>query len=284
MKRAILFLTFLLASPLLAINENCQSTLTHLHTLYDLRALLLKSYTTPYDVQRFAERRIEELREPLPGGGFRWVRWVRPTGEGPTEKDAHNVIAVRDAGDPDRFEASKDHAYAVRVVVPRKRSLLKANSPVYVGTAHVTYELDGRTRTRDEAINQWMNPDTSRTIDLGGIADRVHVSVDVATAQKTSKQAVTEVHFRKAVSEDDPANPAYSTVRMLDRVRQSPDPVTVDAEIAALERSLFPGSDPLPLLTLIGDLRRADTLMRSEKPEEQEKGSKLLKETLRRLR
>jgi hypothetical protein len=38
------------------------------------------------------------------------------------------------------------------------------------------------------------------------------------------------------------------------------------------------------MLTLVADLRAADELMRSEKPEEQEKGSKLLKETLRRLR
>ncbi len=274
----------LAAAPLFAIDDGCQSNLTHLRTLYDLRALLLRSYTTPYDVQRFADRRIEELREPLPGGGYRWVRWTRPGDDGPTEKDAHNVMAVRDAGDPDRFEATEDHVYAVRIAVPRKRSLLRENNPVYIGTAHITYETNGRTRTRDEAINQWMNPDTWRIVDLGGIADRAHVSVDVSTAQKNVKEAVAEIHFRKAVSEDDPANPSYSTVRMLQRVRESPDQVTVDSELAAIERSLFPGSESLPILTLVADLRRADTMMRSDKPEEQEKGSKLLKETLRRLR
>lgn len=280
----MLVLSFLVAAPLLALDDKCESELAHLRTLYELRSLLLKSYTAPSDVQRFAERRVEELRDPLPGGGYRWVRWVRPTGDGPTEKDAHNVMAVRDAGDPDRFEATKDHVYSVRIAVPRKRSLRHANNPVYVGTARVTYETGGRTRTRDEAINQWMNPDTWRIIDLGGIADRVHVAVDVSTAQKHARQAVSEIHFRKAVAEDDPANPGYSTVRMLERIRQSPDPVTVDAEILSFERSLFPGSDPLPLVTLISDLRRADALMASEKPEEKEKGSKLLKETLRRLR
>jgi hypothetical protein len=284
MRYAMLVLALLVAAPLLALDERCESNLNHLRTLYDLRSLLLKSYTTPYDVQRFAERRIEELREPLPSGGYRWVRWVRPSGDGPTEKDSHNIMAVRGSGDPDRFEATKDHVYAVRIAVPRKRSLLHANFPVYVGTARVTYEIDGRARTRDEAINQWMNPDTWRIIDLGGIADRVHVAVDVSTADKNVKQSVAEIHFRKAVSEDDPSSPSYSTVRMLERIRQAPDPVTVDAELVTFERSLFPGSDPLPLLTLIRDLRRADALMASEKSEEQERGSKLLKDTLRRLR
>jgi hypothetical protein len=283
-RSAFALAVILLAAPLFALDDGCDARLEHLRALYDLRALLLKSYTSSYDVQRFAERRIEELREPLPGGGYRWVRWVRPMDDGPTAKDAHNVMAVKDSGDPDRMEASQNHVYTVRVAVPRKRSLMNANFPVYVGTARITYEIGGRSRTREEAINQWMNPDTWRIIDLNGIADRVHVAVDVSTAQKNAKQAVAEIHFRKAVSEDDPDNPNYSTVRMLDRIRVSPDPVSVDAEIVAYERSLFPGSDPLPLLTLIRDLRRADTLMGSDKQDDVEKGSKLLKETLRRLR
>ena len=275
----------LFASPAFAFDtQDCRGSLTHLEALYDLRTLMMKSYTSSYDVQRFAERRIDELREPLPGGGWRWVRWVRPSGDGPVVKDAHTVSAVRDEAGSDNFETSAQRGYAVRVSVPRKRSLLNANSPVYIGTARVTYEVDGRTRTREEPINQWMNPDTSRTIDLGTIADRVRLSVDASTARKNAKQAVVDLEIRQAVAQDDPANPAYSTIRMLERIRQSPDAATVDAEIVAFERTLFPSSESVPLLTIIADLRRADEWMRSSKPEEQEKGTKLLRDTLRRLR
>jgi hypothetical protein len=125
-----------------------------------------------------------------------------------------------------------------------------------------------------------MNPDTSRTFDLEAIADHV----DVAVESTSKSEAVIETHFRQAVAQDDPANPAYSTIQALQRIRSSPDPRAIDSEIADAERSLIPGADPLPLLTIIGDLRRADELMRSKKEDEQQKGDKLLKETLRRLR
>jgi hypothetical protein len=264
--------------------DDCRGSLTHLSTLYELRTLMLKSYTSSYDVGRFADRRIDQLREPLPQGGWRWVRWVRPVGDPPVVKDAHVISANYDAQSTDNIETSGEHAFAVRVSVPRKRSVLNANNPVYLGTARITYEENGRTRTREEPINQWMNPDTSRTVDLGTIADRASVSVDAATAPKNVKQAVVDLEIRQAVAQDDPANPAYSTIRMLQRVRESPDAATVDSEIAAIERSVFPSADSLPLLTIIADLRRADEWMRSDKPEEQEKGNKLLKETIRRLR
>ena len=285
MKKAVMLLVTLSALPLFAFDaQDCRGSMTHLATLYELRSLLLKSYTTQYDVTRFADQRIEQLREPLSSGGYRWVRWVRPSGEGTSKTSTHTVAADRDANGNDVFENAGRQIYAVRVVVPRKRSLLNANNPVYVGTARISYEVDGRRQTRDEPINAWMNPDTSRTFDLGTIAERVQVSLDAATARKNAKEAVVEIHLRQAVAQDDPANPAYSTIRMLERVRQDPEPATVDAEIAAIERSLFPTADGLPLLSIVTDLRRADEWMRSEKPEQQEQGTKLLRETLRRLR
>ncbi|HEU4522112.1 MAG TPA: hypothetical protein VFT12_08925, partial [Thermoanaerobaculia bacterium] len=271
-------------TPAFAFDNDCSSKLTHLATLYELRSLMTRSVTSSYDVQRFADRRIDELREPLREGGHRWIRWVRPSGDGPVVKREHTVLAVQSGADRDRVEAAGGHVYATTVVVPRKRSLLRENNPVWVGTAEVTYQLDGRERTKRETINQWMNPGTSRTIDLGGIADHARATLDSATNSRHAKQALVEIHLRQAVAEDDPANPAISTIRMLQRIRQEPEPVTVDAEIAAAEASLFPGTESLPLLTLLADLREADELMRSSKPEEQEKGGKLLKETLRRLR
>ncbi|HUP44498.1 MAG TPA: hypothetical protein VM779_03195 [Thermoanaerobaculia bacterium] len=283
MKRALAVLLFL-ATPASAFQEDCSSTLTQLGTLYELRTLMSKSYASSYDVQRFADRRIDELREPLPEGGHRWIRWVRPYGTGPTIKREHSVVAVQSGRDRDRVEAAGARVYEASVVVPRKRSLLRENNPVWVGTAEVTYEIDGRRTTKQEVIDQWMNPGTSRTIDLGGIADRATAVVDSATQQRHVKQALVEIHLRQAVAEDDPANPALPAIQMLQRVRESPDAVTVDAEIAAAEASVFPGAGSLPFLTILQDLRQADELMRSSKPEDQEAGNELLKETLRRLR
>jgi hypothetical protein len=244
---------------------------------------MMKSYASSYDVQKVIDRRLDDLRVPLPSGGYQWVRWVRPNGEGPYGKNGHTVVAIQGRGDSDSFEASGEHVYAVRVAVPQKKSLFSGNKPVYVGTLHVSYTVDGRRRTKEQAINQWMNPDTTRTLDLETIADRAEATLDASTAEKDSKEALVELHFRQAVAQDDPSNPAYPAIRTLQRVRESPDPATVDAEIASTERKLFPDSDPLPVLTILHDLRHADEMMRSKKPEEQEKGDKLLKETLRKL-
>src|SRR5512145_2695640 len=115
MIRALLFL--------LAID--CQQ----LVTLYELRGLMLKSTTSTYDVQRFADARLEELRQG-------WIRWVRPTGSGPVKQKEH----LLNGETPDRVESSGDHIYSVRVAVPRKRSLIRENNPVYVGTVEITYE------------------------------------------------------------------------------------------------------------------------------------------------
>lgn len=287
MKRPVLFvLLLLIATPLFAIDRNdCSSRLTHLGTLYQIRSIMMRRYASADDVVTFIDRRVEELREPLPGGGYRWVKWVRPSGDGPVDKRVHRVIAVQGAGDADSFEATGQHVYSVSVVVPGKRSLFKANNPVYVGDVQLNYEdASGRRKSDVMHVNRWMNPDTSQTFDLRGIFDRVVATMQVSTGPRGVKESVAEFHFKQAVSQDDPANPAYSTIRALARVRENPDPASVDSEIAALETSVFPGSESVPLLTIMRDLRRADELMRSEKTDEQEKGSKLMKETLRRLR
>ncbi|GAC1432880.1 MAG: hypothetical protein NVSMB68_05320 [Thermoanaerobaculia bacterium] len=285
MRRTFILFAFLLALPLCAVDRTDCNGLTHLGALYQLRALMIRRYTSAEDIRRFIDRRVDELREPLGDGRYRWVRWVRPDRDGPTDKHVHNVSAVHDSGDPDLFEATGDHAYAVRVVVPSKRSLFKGNNPVYIGDVAIAYNDDsGRRRADVKHVNRWMNPDTSQTFDLPGIYDRVAATAQLSANEHDRKEAVAEIHFMQAVAQDDPANPAYATIKALNRIRDTPDALTVDAEIAALETSLFPGSESLPLLTITRDLRRAEELMRSEKSDELEKGSKLMKETLRRIR
>jgi hypothetical protein len=285
MKRTILLVILLLATPLFAIDrdDNCRG-LTQLGSLYEIRSLMMRSYITSYDIEKAIDNRVEALRVPLPsGGGYRWVRWVRPNKDAPVEKQVHEVRAVNGNG-ADTFDATADHPFNVKVVIPSKRSLFGKNNPVFVGTLRVSYTVNGRTTDRDLPINDWMNPDTSRVIEFDTIADRAQATVDVSTSASDAGKSVAEIHFRQAVAEDDPANPDYPTIQALKRVRRSPDASTVDGEIAALERGLFPTADPVPLLTILADLRRADKWMQSTKTDEQEKGQKLLKETLKRLR
>jgi hypothetical protein len=268
------------ALPVLAVEDRACDAYIQLAALYELRSGELAHRSGSIDDA--VDRKVNELREPLGGGDYRWVRWVKPSGEGPVDKDV-NTVRAKNGTSSDSLEASGRHAFGVRVSIPRKRSLLNANNAVYVGTVQVHYEINGRAHDKSEAINAWMNPDTSRTIDLGGIADSVDVTMNASTAKPG--EAIAEIHFRQAVMEDDPDNPAYMAIGSLLRVREAYDERgELDSEIARVETRMFPGSTPLPLLEIISDLRRADDLMRSKKTDEQEEGDKLLHATLRRLR
>ncbi|MDP9362326.1 MAG: hypothetical protein M3P29_12860 [Acidobacteriota bacterium] len=284
MKRIIGTALLFAVAPLFGadVNDQCSAYL-HLGTLYEVRALMMKPYASSYDVEQFINVRVEQLRDPLPDGGYRWVRWIRPEGDAPIDKHGHTVLAVQGSGS-DSVEASGQHAFAVRIAVPAKKSLFSRNNAAYVGTAHISFSVNGRTRTKDEAINQWMNPDTSRTIDLGAIADRVDVGLNASTSSGNVKQSLVEIHFVQAVAQDDPANPAYDTIRSLERIRRNTDAYTVDSEIAKRERELFPNAEPLPLLSIMADLHRAEDLIRSKKDEDHQKGATLLRETLRKVR
>lgn len=285
MKRLLLVTLLFTAVPLFAAgrDQDCQD-LARLRELYSIRGLTMARHTSSYDIDSHIDRRIEQLREPTRDGDYRWVRWARPRGEAPEVKKGHLVVAVHDRGDSDPFEASGNHVFSVRIEVPAKKSLFGKNAPVYVGTVKIRTEVNGRTRSMDKTIGQWMNPDTSRTIDLETIADRVTVSLDSSTQPDRVRDALVEIHLLQAVVEDDPANPSYPAIQALQSIRRSSDPRAVDEEIAVMERRLFPDAEPLPLATLVSDLRHADDLIHSKKTEEQEKGEKLLRETLRRLR
>jgi len=277
MKRALLSLLLLLiAAPLLA--DDC-GAMTQLATLYELRHIAMRRSS---DADSWIDKRIDYLREPS-GNGYRWVRWARPSGTDPVDKHLHKTQAVYGNG-TDSCEATGAHAYGVRVAVPAKQSLFGRNNPVYVCTVRISYDADGHHRTKSEKIDAWMNPDTSRTIDLGTIADHVEAALDASTAQKDAGSALVEIHFREAVAEDDPANPAYATIQSLKHVRGSYSSDAIDDEIARAERDAFGTTESVPLLAIVRELRRADELMHSSKDADKEKGERLMKETLRKLR
>ena len=276
MKRiAVVSFALLAASPLFAIDDSCRDSM-RLGALYEVRALMLKSGASSYDVDSLINRRVQQMREG-------WVRWVRPDDDAPIDKHIHTVAAVNGSA-PDSFEAGGAHAFAVKVVVPAKRSLFNKNNPVYVGNVGVTFDVNGHSRTKTLPVNAWMNPDTSKTIDLEAIADHADATLEASAKAGDVKQAIVEIHFVQAVPRDDPANPAYDSIQSLERVRRNTDAETIDGEIATAEHQVFPESDPLPIVSLISDLRRANELMRSKKQDDYEKGEKLLKETMRHLR
>ena len=248
-----------------------------LATLYEVRAMMMRDASS-YDVDKFLDSKMDEMRGPLSSGGFRWVRWARPSGNPAYDKHGHQVAAAQGSGS-DNFESSGEHIYAVRIAVPEKRSMFNGNNPVYVGTVHVRSIVNGRERTTDERIDNWMNPDTTKTIDLNTIADRVDVTLDSSAQPRHLRESLVEIHLLKAVPQDDPSNPNYDTITVLKRLRDSTSYDSVDDEIARLNPD-----DTLPMYHVVRELRRADDLIRSKKEEDHEKGQRLLKETLRRLR
>jgi hypothetical protein len=261
MKRLLLVTLFVATS---AAANDCAL----LRELYGVRAMSMKAYASSYDIDSYIDKRLDRLREG-------YVIWARPGGEGKFDKKLHRTKAPKDA--LDSFEASGEHVYAVRVAVPEKRTVFYGNNPVYVGNIEIRYTAGGVTKTMKQPIETLMRPDTSRTIDLPVIADSAGVRLGTGTDKPG--EALVEVHFLQAVAQDDPRNPALDSVRALQRVRDASDtPRAIDDEIAELDR------DELPLAEIVADLRRADELIRSKKEDDQDRGYRLLKDTMQRLR
>lgn len=282
MKKLALLLLMLLA-PVAGASDDC-SDVEALDALYGIRDLLIRGAGS-WAIDSAIDDHINSLRGPLADGEFRWVQWVKPSGSPPVVRKEHTVSAVQGSGRTDSVEASADKPFAVSVVVPKKRSLFSANNPSWVGDVTIEFTLDGRTRTRTETIGAWINPGSSRTFDLGTIADDARVRIEAATAAKHADgQALVEIHIKQAVAQDDPENPQYETIRSLQRIRSSSSPEVLDAEIAKLERRLFPSLQSYRFTFLIAKTREAEELLKSEKPEEQEKGKKLLKEVVEEVK
>lgn len=284
MRRLLVVLALLIPFAAAVRAQDCSADVAALGALYDLRNMTFRGYSSSYDLDRRLDHYLEEFRDPLPGGGYRWVRFVRPSGDGPVLKREHLVAAGYDSGDRDSFEASGDHPYAVRVVVPRKRTMVRANKEVWVGDVTIRYTENGREKTLTKSVGQWMQPDTSKTFDLGVIADSADVTLESAAREANRKEALVEIHFRQAVAQDDPENPKYDAIQSLKRLStNSFDPVSMDYEIARFERRLFGTPTSAPLSSIHRKLQEAEKLLKSEKTEEQEKGRKLLSEASKEL-
>lgn len=279
----------LLLAPIsaFAIEDECSADLAALQAFYAVRDAMLQPSPSTYTIDSRIDEALDALRGPLGDGTYKWVRYVRPSGEGPVLKLEHLISSAKDSDEIETFEAEGSHPFAVRVVVPRKRSMFKANKPAWVGGVEIRYWSEGRQKTIQKRVDQWMAPDTSKSFDIGVIADRAEVSLDAATKSSDRKESLVEVHFRQAVPQDDASNPNYETVQTLKKLRSGAtgtDPeVALDAEISRLEKRLFPAVESVPLATFVIRLREAEKMMRSEKPEDVESGRKLFIDTLRLL-
>lgn len=282
MRAVRLMVVLSLVVPSLALAQECPE-LAALRALYGIRQLMMEPYATSYSVTQWIDEQLDQLRDPLPSGGYRWVRFVKPTGDAPVVKREHLVNADYARGSLDTFEAEADHPFAVRIVVPRKRSLLKPNKEAYVGKVTIRYQKDGEEKVMEKQLKEWLAPDTSRSFDLGVIADRAEVAAETAARAANVKETLVEVHFRQAVAQDDPDNPNYEAITSLKRIRSSADPLTIDFEIGKLERRLFPGIDVIPFTVIGVRLREAEKLVKSDTEEDREKGKKMLAEVVKSL-
>ena len=261
--------------------DDC-SQVAGLNALYGLRDLVIRGY----NIDEQINDQIDLLRGPLPNGGYQWVTMIRPSGTPPFVKKEHTVRAVQGSGDPDTFEASASSPFAVAVVVPRKRSLFNGNNESWVGAVVIRYTIDGQSKTRREVVNQWLKPDTTRTFDLGVIADNADVSVETATRDKfTDGSALVEIHLRQAVPQDLPDNPNYETIRSLERIRSTSSAEVLDEEIEKLERRLFPSlTHYYAIASLFEKTQKAEALLRSQKQEDKDKGAAMLKEVVKEIK
>lgn len=273
-KLPLLVFMLLSAVPVFAAYD-CDSDARALNALYDIRDLMITRAST-YTIDNRITMHIETLRDPLPQGGYRWVIWVRPSGDAPVQKKSHVVASVKDDGESETFESASDHPFEVRVVVPRKRSTFGANKGVFVKRLTVRYERDGKQQQFEKVIDKWMAPDTSQSFDLSGIVDRADAQLEVATKSGDVKQAVAEIHFRQAVATDDPDNPHFDTIQALKAIASDSSPDRLEREISLRERRLFPDARFVRLVPLFEQIRTATDLLKSDKPEEQEKGKKAL--------
>lgn len=279
---ALAFSLILAAFAAPAAADDC-AELEALRALYEIRQIMLHPFFGSWDVSSRIDAHLHELRDPLADGRYRWVRYVRPAGDGPLVKREHLVRSNRRAGEIEEFEASAEVPFAVRVVVPRKRSVFRGNNEVWVGAVEIRTWVDGEMRSESKRVDQWLKPDSQRTFDLGGIVDHAEVAVQAGTNPSTLGEALVEIHLRQAVSQDDPANPNREGVEALKRLGASPDPITLDLEIARLESRLFPGIAVTPFTTIVARLREAEKLLASEEDEEREKGKKALAEVMESL-
>jgi len=284
MKRLAVVLAVVLSTIGLRADDACIEDVRTLGMLYQIREMVLSPSDSNWEISQRIDQLVDLMREPLPDGGYRWVHMIRPDAGGPVEKDGHMVQAIHATGDLDSFESTQPAVYAVRIVVPRKKSLFRANEKVWVERVVLRIRADGGESERIEKIGKWMSPDTSRTIDLGVIADRVDARAEVATAPATKGQALVELHFLEAVPRDDPDGPHYDAIMTLGRIRNDLSPENVDLEVGRLEKRLYPASDPFAVTLLLTRLREYDRLMKSDKPEDQEKAKKKFSEIERSLR
>jgi hypothetical protein len=259
--------------------DDCAPEMAALHAFYDLRSLVVDRDASTYEISSQIDEHLDNLRGPLPDGGYEWVRFVRPkSGTGPVIKREHLIAG----SEPESFEGTADHVYSVKIVVPRKRSLLKGNKEAWVGEVAVRYWVDGEEEITTKKVNQWMKPDTSKSYDLGVIADRAEAVAEVST--RTANESLAEIHFVQAVAQDDPESPHADTVERLKKLAGDITPRAIDEEIAKLEYQIFGRREAVPVAQIVVALREADELIRSDKEEEQEEGRKLLRETMRLLR
>lgn len=277
---ALLFVPFSLSAQ---SDPGCTGVQS-LASLHAVRDAMVASGASSYEVARTIDEQLHLLRGPQANGSYRWVLLARPAGDAPVVRREKLVHATRENEEVDTFEARAATPFSVAVVVPRKRSILRGNNAVWIGEVRIEVESEGERDSVTHAVNDWLRPDTTRTFDLGVIADSATVEIEAATDSSSSGEALVEVHFMQAVTQDDPLNPEARGVQALERIRADTDPEVVDYELAVLEREVLGATRSIPFATTLARIVEAEALMKSEKEEERTRGLEILQDVVKDLR
>ena len=284
MKAIILIVVALLTTPVSAQDwaENLESDLELLGALHQIRAMWVDPDVAEWEIDRWIGDRIDSWRGPLPDGTHQWVLRDRPETE-VTDRSEHLVYGTR--GEPATFEDGDAWVYAVRIVVPRKRSLFRGNKRVWIERLTIRVREEGGAPTEEIIpVGRWFAPNTSQTWDLDAIVSRADVFVEAYADPENRGEALAEIHFLESVESDDPSGPHYRSIQTLSGLAGWLNAERIDGEIERVEARLIPGARSVPVALVVRHLEEALTRIDSDDPEERKKAMATFVEALNLLR
>lgn len=162
-------------------------------------------------IRRVADENLEMLREPRGDGSYRWANLQRI--EAGRRSSDGEIVKVHSEAELDTIAVAGQRIYSAIISVPKRRTMFSSNNKVWVRDLVVESEMvDGRTRTYEIPVGEWIEPEDSRTVPLEDVALKARVVARLGVQTGNTKSAA-EVTILEASLVDDPRNPYYPFVR-----------------------------------------------------------------------
>ncbi len=163
--------------------------------------------------QSLVESAVDELRNPVGEGNYRWARWV--AGGGPPVSREARVRAV-DGGEPQLVRVEATHASRIVVKVEKRRSLFSGNYPCTVTS--VVWRCASWSREENAlAEHRRMARGERLAFDLGGVCPAVLVEVGATVEEAYDGESELTVEVETGHLEDDRSAPHFEAVQTLTR-------------------------------------------------------------------